>query len=107
MQDPDFMTFDAALTGAQTATVLCTPTSGRRLVLSWILIKVLSASAKVTVFRGADEANKRFVYHTFDVDGGVLLSWESGFKMVKDEVLYVTTTAGNLEVSGSYNEALG
>lgn len=91
-------TKDGALTGAQTATAVWTPASGKRVAFAGGVFKTQSASGKLTLFRGSNATGKRILYHTFDIDGGISFAIPCGPLLLEiDEVLYVTTTAGNLE----------
>ncbi len=89
---------DVALVGAQTATAIWTPASGKRLLITSIAFTV-SADATVKIFRGSDADGKRFFNQLFAMKSGAALPYIPPFLCLADEALKVTTDAGNINIT--------
>jgi hypothetical protein len=86
------------LTGAQVATVLWDPAAGKRIELEFLRFTV-SADCWVKLWKGADDGTpgNYLVNQLFKAGSGLSEEFKDrGFKFAADEVLKLTTDAGDI-----------
>lgn len=89
---------DSALVGAQTNQAIWTPATGKQIFLASLTFTV-DADCTVTIFRGTNDAGKRLVNQKFKAGTGAALAYLPLFRCLKNEIIKITTDAGNINLT--------